>query len=116
MKNILLTAICSMLLMNVNAQHEWPFKNNYTTATTEIGIDANGLIGSDAITTKFMNTYINNEFIEQSVKDGAYSKMGDRSKIGSYLNGTAKVISIFQLLVALSIPSLMANMLILISD
>ncbi|MBK8876594.1 MAG: hypothetical protein IPN13_23020 [Bacteroidetes bacterium] len=89
MKNILLTAICSMLLMNVNAQHEWPFKNNYTTATTEIGIDANGLIGSDAITTKFMNTYINNEFIEQSVKDGAYTKMDDRSKIGSYLNAGA---------------------------
>lgn len=89
MKKILFTIITGCIAFQVQAQHLQWFNANYPDAGTEISIDGDGLIGSDAITTKFMNTYAGNKFIEKSVKDGSFTKMGSRSKIGSYLNAGA---------------------------
>ena len=89
MKKILFTILIGCIAFKVQSQHLQWFNGNYPDAVREIAIDGDGLIGSDAITTKFMNTYAGNKFIEQSVKDGSFTKMGDRAKIGSYLNAGA---------------------------
>ena len=81
----------SIILMTslspLQAQFNLPFAENYPDANSEIGIEADYFISSDAVTVEFQNTYLSDNFIDNDLKDESFGKMDDRAVLGSGLNG-----------------------------
>ena len=62
------------------------FSNNYPDSKSELGFVTDYYISSDAVTVEFQNTYLNDNFIDNDLKDDTYKKMNERYVLGSGLN------------------------------
>lgn len=70
----------------LQAQTSTLFGENYPDSKSCVGIDGNYFISSNAVTVKFQNSYLNNKFIDTSLKDASLNKMKDVNRLGSAYN------------------------------
>lgn|GEM_PF-1918348 len=86
MKKIFLFPAAVIFTVHAGAQTSTLFENNYPGKKNAAGIDANYFISSNAVTTKFTNSYLNSKFLDAEIKDGSLEKMKDKNSLGSELN------------------------------
>ncbi len=87
-----LTLILSGILLmamtpELYAQFNFEFDKNYPDSKAEAGAFIDYFISSDAVTVEFQNTYLNDQFIDNELKNKSFDKMDSRSTLGSGLNG-----------------------------
>jgi hypothetical protein len=61
------------------------FSINYPDARHQAGMGSEYLLASDAVTVEFQNAYLNNEFIDNEVKNGSLENMDERAVMASSL-------------------------------
>jgi len=64
-------------------QYHTDFSKNYSDKKNTIGIAGDYQIASDAVTVEFQNAFLNNSFLNTTIKDGAFTNMDDRSVMAS---------------------------------
>lgn len=62
------------------------FGRNYPDSKHEAGFAADYFISSDAVTVEFQNTYLNDNFIDNDLKDQTFKKMNGEPVLGSGLD------------------------------
>jgi uncharacterized protein DUF5723 len=83
----LITSAFALIVIQPSYSQFYPlFSNNYPDSKSELGFVTDYFIGSDAVTVEFQNTYLNDNFIDNELKNKSFDKMDDRSVLGSGLN------------------------------
>ncbi len=68
------------------AQWNGIFDSNYPDRQKEVGFAGEYFISSDAVTVEFQNTYLNDNFIDNDLKDKTFKKMNGEPVLGSGLD------------------------------